>query len=146
MDQIEKTAWEKHQTELFVRGEADLVYEVEDILKKAHISPDSEEKTRRIRTLNDSLRIAGVGGQVVATWGIASSLPQETQQRVFEAIRSFNDFTEANDPYREHDCAILGDYMFKIDYFDKTLKYGSEKPESPLITKRVMTILTTFER
>ena len=64
-------------------------------------------------------------------------------KRVYE----FNDFTEDNDPYGEHDYGSFdwkGERIFwKIDYFDQTLTYG-EEPLSPKC-KRVMTIMLASE-
>lgn len=45
----------------------------------------------------------------------------------------------------EHDFGafdFIGDRVFwKIDYFDKSLAYGSENPADPEVTERVMTVM-----
>ena len=60
-----------------------------------------------------------------------------------------NNFTEANDPYDEHDFGSF-DYngemiYFKIDYYDKNYQYLSEDPANPNLTNRVMTIMLAEE-
>ena len=144
MEDIEKQYWLKQQKMLIARQYYDLAHQIGAILKRVGKTVSESEKANRIQVLNDSLRIAGVGGQILVTQGI-NALSQETQQRIIRAIQTFDDFNEDNDPYHEHDCAIIGDTMFKIDYYNQTLDAGSESPESPIVTKRVMTILTTSE-
>ena len=45
-------------------------------------------------------------------------------------VATFNEFNGDNDPYGEHDCAMFEvagqKFMFKIDYYDKDIKYGAE--------------------
>ena len=53
---------------------------------------------------------------------------------------TFGDFTPDNDPHGEHD--IAGErYLFKIDYYDRDLEFGSEEPSNPDVTTRVLTIM-----
>ena len=98
----------------------------------------------RIRALNDTVRQTGIGGQVMTTSGFAS-LDKDIQDYLLEAIRNFDDFTEDNDPYGEHDCAIVSwegyRVMFKFDYYDAAMSHGSEDPADPNKTVRVMTIM-----
>jgi Protein of unknown function (DUF3768) len=63
-------------------------------------------KTERIRALNDALRTTGNGGVVMLTRAIAA-LPIDDQLAILAAVRSFADFNPDNDPYGEHDCAVL---------------------------------------
>jgi hypothetical protein len=102
----------------------------------------------RIRAWNDHLRQLHRGGKVLLTRGV-SALEPAMQQKILRAIASFTDFTTDNDPYGEHDCAIVsvGDHrvMFKIDYYDPSLLYASEDPADPAKTVRVMTVLLTEE-
>ncbi len=64
-------------------------------------------------------------------------------------IRCFNDFTEENDPYNEHDFGSFyykGEQIYwKIDYYDKNYRFYSENPCNPNITNRVMTIMLAEE-
>jgi hypothetical protein len=53
------------------------------------------------------------------------------------------------DPYGEHDYGsfeIDGQkLLWKIDYYDTDLKYGSGDPSDPAVTRRVLTILLLSE-
>lgn len=64
-------------------------------------------------------------------------------------VRSFTAFTRDNDPHLEHDFGsfeVRGEKLFwKIDYYDLDLTYGSEAPEDPSKTKRVLTIMLASE-
>lgn len=61
----------------------------------------------------------------------------------------FNRFEPGNDPYGEHDFGSFNhnvDTIFwKIDYYDKAMKYGSEDPSDATKTKRLMTIMYAYE-
>lgn len=68
---------------------------------------------------------------------------------MIQAVQSFSDFSEDNDPYQEHDCAVFvvnnKRYIFKIDYYDLNLEYGSENPVDPNLTKRALTVMLADE-
>ena len=57
------------------------------------------------------------------------ALGAEGIARVLAAVAAFGAFTGDNDPYCEHDCAILAidgiEVLFKIDYYDRDLVYHS---------------------
>src|SRR6202008_2313158 len=86
----------------------------------------ADQSSTRICALNDELRRFGRGGRVMITSGI-QALGAEGIARVLAAVAAFDAFTTDNDPYGEHDCAILtvdGErVLFKIDYFDRNLVY-----------------------
>lgn len=109
---------------------------------------DNDPKTARIRALNDLLRTQGLGGQTLVTRGVAA-LGQDRVVRVLSALRSFSAFESVNDPYGEHDFGSVevdGDKFFwKIDYYDRQLKFGSPDPSDPGLTERVMTVLLAEE-
>lgn len=109
---------------------------------------DQAASAARIRTLNDHLRRTFTGGRVVMTSGVAA-LPAATQRELIAAIRAFDAFSEDNDPWDEHDMAgltVCGQRFFwKIDYYDRTLLYGSEDPADPAVTTRVLTIMLVEE-
>lgn len=102
----------------------------------------------RIRIWNDHLRQFHRGGRVLLTQGI-TSLDERIQEKIVEAVSNFDEFTKDNDPYNQHDCAILSvegiRIMFKIDYYDLSYTFASEDPADPRKTRRVMTIMLTEE-
>lgn len=106
------------------------------------------DTTAIIRHLNDELRCHGRGGRMMMTIGI-QALGADKIASVARAVAAFSDFTEDNDPHGEHDCAVLTvedtKIIWKIDCYDKELKYGSENPADPLITTRVLTIMLAEE-
>lgn len=101
-----------------------------------------------IHTLNDQLRVDGIGGLVVCTKGILG-LETDMIAHIGDAVQNFEDVNEDNDPYGEHDCAvvIVGDQkiIFKIAYFDPTMMFHSDDATNPTTTKRVMTIMLASE-
>ena len=103
----------------------------------------------RIAQLNDLARTAmGVASRVVQTRGI-NALDPFDQSAIREQVEKFNDFKPGNDPRGEHDFGGFehcGQRIFwKIDYFDKKLEFGSEHPEDPAQTTRVVTIMLAEE-
>jgi hypothetical protein len=105
-------------------------------------------KSDAIRLLNDNFRSTFVGGQVVMTQGVRE-LPLDTKARVILAVQSFDQFTDDNDPHREHDFGnieIGGEtYFFKVDYYSLDMIGGSEDPADPGKTTRVLTIMRADE-
>ena len=104
--------------------------------------------TEKIRLLNDMLRKTFFGGRVMLTTGIRAK-SAEDQAQILQKVRSFNEFTKANDPYAEHDYGRFShnseNIMFKIDYYNKTYDRMSDDPSNPDITNRVMTIMCADE-
>jgi hypothetical protein len=119
-----------------------------------------QQRARRIAKLNDEFRRVAIDaalleaspeqvpGRFVVTQGFAV-LPVAKQIAVLDQVKLFDDFTKANDPYGEHDFGIVkqsGDsFYWKIDYYDKSLEYGSEDPADPAQTTRVMTVMCSYE-
>lgn len=106
------------------------------------------QKAEHVRVLNDNFRTTFIGGQVLISAGV-SELPMDIKAEALLAVRSFNDFTGGNDPYREHDFGsfnLAGDtFYWKIDYYDLDCRYGSEDPADPAKTTRVLTIMLAME-
>ena len=111
-------------------------------------SKSETQRRQKIRELNDALRRHGTGGRIVMTAGI-QALGQAAVNEIINKVRAFNNFTKDNDPWGEHDCALLtvcgNRIMYKIDYFDRDLQYASPDPADALKTCRVMTILLAEE-
>jgi Protein of unknown function (DUF3768) len=102
------------------------------------------QASHRIRELNDRMRTT-MTGECFITRGIND--PDNGEHfltHVLQAVRTFDNFTENNDPHGEHDMAFIDvddlRVFFKIDYFDLTGEYGSEDPSNPNLTRRVLTI------
>lgn len=108
----------------------------------------STDQATKIARLNDAFRTTLAGGQVMLTAGV-QALDELALAEVLKAVQTFNDFTGDNDPYGEHDFGafkLVGHrFLWKIDYYDPTLTYGSEDPADPTKTKRVMTIMLAEE-
>ena len=119
----------------------------------------NKTRTQRIAELNDLARTAmGVASRVIQTSGI-SALPGEVQSRIREKVEMFGTptpkgdlrhmFTKDNDPHGERDFGTVYHedlkVFWKIDYYDKAMEYGSEHPEDPAQTTRVLTIMLAEE-
>ena len=104
--------------------------------------------TDRIRELNDKLRQDLSTGYTVITPGIAA-LGQEAVERLVKTIQVFDDFHHANDPHQEHDFGSFEadghTIFFKIEYYDRDLKYHSPDPTDPAVTTRVITVMLAEE-
>ena len=112
------------------------------------MSDAAQVKTARTRQLNDQLRCHGSGGRIVVTRGIDALRPEEVGQGL-TAVARFHAFTEDNDPWGEHDCAVLTvagrRIIFKIDYYDRELRCHSADASDPAVTQRVMTVMLAEE-
>ena len=101
-----------------------------------------------ISELNDKFRRSFVGGRVVMTAGVAA-LSDEMRAEVVRAVRAFDDFSADNDPHAEHDFGsfdLAGQKFFwKIDYYDQSLKFGSDNPADATVTVRVLTVMLAEE-
>ncbi len=109
---------------------------------------DSPDKSARIRALNDSFRRTFVGGVVHITAGVEALCP-EVRAEILERVRTFERFTHENDPHDEHDLGsfVIGNssFLWKIDYYDREMEHGSEDPDDPEKTTRVLTIMLSEE-
>ncbi len=104
--------------------------------------------SKAIAALNDQARQTFTDCRVLFTQGI-QALSLERVAQVLDAVRSFDQFTEDNDPYGEHDFGridLQGSAIFwKFDYYDTDLQMASLDPGDPTITTRVLTIMMADE-
>jgi hypothetical protein len=104
--------------------------------------------TDKIRSLNDEFRRHLTGGTALITAGVAALGP-EAVGRIIQTIVTYDAFCQANDPHREHDFGAFeaeGERIFfKIDYYDKTMRFHSSDPSNSEITERVMTVMLADE-
>lgn len=104
--------------------------------------------TDRIRDLNDRFRQSFIGGKVFITEGVRALGP-DFESACVEQVQTHRDFTEANDPYSEHDFGSFRvqsrKCFWKIDYYDAEMEWGSENPADPAQTTRVLTIMLAEE-
>ena len=107
-----------------------------------------DERTARIRALNDDLRRHRRGGIILVTGGV-QRLGPEIMAELLDAVAAFNDFTPENDPYGEHDFGVIQRraerFFWKIDYYDGTLVSASPDPSNPAATHRVLTLMLPAE-
>jgi hypothetical protein len=108
----------------------------------------NRQETARIRELNDAFRSTFSGGNVVMTAGV-NELPDMVKAEALKRAATFDDFNEDNDPHGEHDFGsfeLCGrKFFWKIDYFDRSMEYGSDDPSDPEKTTRVMTVMLASE-
>ena len=119
----------------------------------------SEVRHDEIARQNDWLRanLTSPGAnRVVMTQGIAALIGDIALFRGFRkraellrTVRAFDTFDRDNDPYGHRDLGTF-DFegtrcLWKIDYYDTELVFGSEDPADPFKTVRILTILRADE-
>ncbi len=109
---------------------------------------DTLLRAQQIATLNDTLRRTGVNGRLFLTSGV-SAFPEGDLLQILRCVREFDRFDGDNDPHGEHDFGAFdhaGQRLFwKIDYYDRDLRFASPDPTDPKVTLRVLTILLAEE-
>ena len=112
------------------------------------MSGNQNVTVKKIRDLNDAFRKTGIGGRIMMTIGIRE-LGEPAINEIITKVRNFTDFSENNDPHGEHDFgSITHDgvkVLWKVDYYDRSLEFGSPDPSDASITTRVMTIMCADE-
>ena len=97
-----------------------------------------------IAELNDTLRKTGTGGTVMVTRSVAH-LPGFDAAVLAAALAAYDGFDPDNDPHGERDFGDLtlfgADLLWKIDYYDADLQFGSDDPANSSITRRVLTVM-----
>lgn len=105
-------------------------------------------RAEAIARLNDELRKTGQGGTLVVTDRV-SRLSGFNAAVLAAALADYAGFDTDNDPHGERDFGDLTlfgtDLLWKIDYYDAGLQFGSDDPADSSITKRVLTVMTAAE-
>ena len=116
-----------------------------------HESEEPMHPTKeKIALLNDKARKGMLPGSTkMMLTRMVAALPDETLAHLRRAVASFDAFTEDNDPYRERDFGAIeleGErYFWKIDYYDRSLRFGAEDPSDTSETMRVLTLMHASE-
>lgn len=125
-------------------------------LSQSHIqsiSANDIDHKARVRALNDELRTGSLEtvarlGKRVFTQGVWALGPSACLDILLK-LKTFSDFEDANDPWKEHDFGAFhhkGEKIFwKIDYYDKACEAGSPDPSDPDVTCRVLTVMLASE-
>jgi hypothetical protein len=112
------------------------------------MNTSTDSKADRIRSLNDAFRRTFIGGAVMITQGV-EAMPLDQRRSLLQKIRSFDAFSEDNDPHHEHDFGSIDEAgvrcFWKIDYYDRKTEFGSPDPADPAVTTRVLTIMLAEE-
>ena len=108
-------------------------------------APDKDAAAKKIAALNDAFRTTFRGGRVVMTSGV-SELPESVKVAALKMVVEFNDFTDENDPYREHDFGsfelVNQKFFWKIDLYEEPdIKNANGEP----VVMRVLTIMLAEE-
>lgn len=112
------------------------------------VRPDTPQQGR-IRELNDAFRTRGEGnGSIMVTFGVQEKGEAFVRQAL-HTVRTFDDFSNDNDPWGEHDFGAVdidGEKVFwKLDYYNPSLTAGSENPANGTVTHRVLTVMLASE-
>jgi len=105
-------------------------------------------KAVAIRQINDHCRVTFTGCRIMVTPSV-TELPESEKAQLLEAVRTFDTFDCGSDPHREHDfgCVeLFGERWFwKFDYYDETMRMGSDDPSNVQKTRRVLTVMNAHE-
>ena len=104
----------------------------------------------KIALLNDKARKAMLPGSTkMMLTRMVAALPDETISSLRRNVAAFDAFTEDNDPYGERDFGSIeleGErYFWKIDYYDRSLRFVAEDPSDTTETVRVLTLMHASE-
>ena len=105
-------------------------------------------KKETIAQKNNLLRQTFSGGKVMLTAGVQND---SNLDKVIDAVKNFDNFTEDNDPYGERDfgkITINGeDYFWKVDYYENSkCEFGFDFLESVEDSAfRVLTVMRSNE-
>ena len=102
-------------------------------------------RTARIRKLNDAFRTTLTGGAVLLSAGVYE-LPDLVKAAAIRKVVTFDEFTEDNDPYDEHDFGRFElcnrRFFWKIDLYEEP---GVKSENGEPVVNRVLTIMLAHE-
>ena len=102
----------------------------------------------RVAELNDAFRTSFAGGKVVMSEGV-NELPPEVRANALLLVSQYRAFDADNDLHGEHEFGSFElcsrRFFWKIDHYDKDLRFGSENPADPEQTTRVLTVMLADE-
>ena len=105
-------------------------------------------RAERIARLNDAVRRTGTGGRILVTRGVRA-LPGYRPTELLCALAGYNGFDPDNDPHGERDFGDLelfgAELLWKVDYYDLEMRYGSDDPTDATQTTRVLTVMLASE-
>jgi hypothetical protein len=105
-----------------------------------------EDYRARVRELNDAFRQTFEGGLVFITRGVEGT---GYAAELLDLVRHYDTFNSSNDPYGEHDFGVIDHrgekYFWKLDYFDRDLRFHSPDKADPDLTRRVLTVMKAEE-
>ena len=88
------------------------------------------------------------GGMVMVTRGVAH-LPGFDTGVLAAALADYDGFDADNDPHGERDFGDLALWeatlLFKIEYYDSDMQFGSDDPANSSVTRRVLTVMTSSD-
>lgn len=105
-------------------------------------------RAEQIAQLNDQLRKTGLGGAIMITRGVRT-LPGFLPTELLAKLAAYDSFDTDNDPHGERDFGDIdvagANLLWKVDYYDPSLRYASEDPADPTKTQRVLTVMLPEE-
>ena len=76
-------------------------------------------------------------------------LNEESLQQLLEQVKTFNEFSEDNDPWDEHDYGRIefegNTYLWKIDYYNKNMTGHSPNSADDSVTRRIICVMRSDE-
>lgn len=110
--------------------------------------PVATTRTARIAELNDALRRSFNGGRVVLTPGLIA-LPADARAGILAAVQGVAACDPSDVPYSEHEFGAVEAWgvraFWKIDAYDRDLRFASPEPADPAVTVRVLTVMLDEE-
>ena len=104
-------------------------------------------RAEQIARLNDQVRL-GAAGTIMITQGVKRISGFDAAE-LSALLANYDDFTHENDPHGDRDFGLISykgwDVIWKIDSYDKELKFGSDNPADPAVTTRILTLLLASE-